>query len=158
MVYIGIKFYGFFKKNNKKKIKIGNFVDEQGKILGTHGGILNYTIGQRKGIGISFGEKTYVTNINSNTNEITLSGNQALYKNEFTVENLNLIKIDSVEAKMEVFVKIRYNAPATKGTISSLNKNQILVKLKAPQRAVTPGQSAVFYDEDGYVIGGGIIK
>ena len=133
----------------------GSFVDEEGRVLGEHKGIAHYTVGQRKGLGIALGERMFVTALNAERNEVVL-GTQPLMSDEFMVEGLHLAY--PVDSKvLRVGVKIRYAARVEDATVSILDSDRALVRLDAPARSVTPGQSAVFYDGD-TVIGGGFIS
>ena len=139
----------------------GNFVDADGKILGTHKGILNYTIGQRKGLGIALGKPAFVTSINPEKNEVVLGENEDLFKKEvISVNNVFTSSYfkDRIEEgnEIEITAKIRYAAKHAKGRIKKTAEGKILTAFEEPQRAPAPGQSVVFYDGD-CVIGGGII-
>ncbi len=147
----------FIERTTNKKYERGNFIDLDGKILGTHNGIIKYTVGQRKGLGIAFGEPMYVIKKDSKNNTVTLGRNSDLFSNTLTVKNINLISIDALEAKMRVKVRIRYNQKEQPATIEPMENGRIRVVFDEPQRAITPGQSAVFYDGD-VVVGGGIIE
>lgn len=148
----------FIKKVSNSVPKEGNFVDESGKILGTHKGIIYYTIGQRKKLGIGFGKRMYVKQINAETNDVVLCDEDSLFSKTATVTDLNFIKIDNLKGEMKALVKIRSNSPCVEATISPSESDNVLVRFRFPQRAISPGQSAVFYDENGFVIGGGTIK
>ena len=151
-----------FSKNSSQHlkdniVKSGNIVDTQGNILGTHNGIYRYTIGQRKGLGIAYKEPLFVKEFNIEKNEVVVGTHSEVYKNEFIVERLNWLLIDELKEKMKVEVKIRYSSAFMAAEIIPMNENTVKVTLKEPQRAITPGQSAVFYI-DGIVVGGGKIK
>lgn len=148
--------YGrFIKENTNTKIIKGDFVDINGNIIGKHEGIPFYTIGQRKGLG-SFGKKVFVKKIDISTNQITLSSNEDLFTNEVYVENLNYMKITSFE-NINCFGKVRYSQKKSPCTLTYINKEMLLANFSEPQRAVTPGQAIVFYDELNQVLGGGTI-
>lgn len=148
---------GFIKKNYPEKIIPGNFIDEEGNILGKHKGIVYYTIGQRKGLGIALGRKVFVKNINPITNEVTLSDNSKLYKSKLIANNLNLISVDKLEKKIKVSTKIRHTMYEASAEISQIDDDEILVEFDEAQRAIAIGQGVIFYDGD-TVLGGGIIK
>jgi tRNA-specific 2-thiouridylase len=138
--------------------KPGPIVDTTGKVLGQHQGIYLYTIGQRRGLGIALGTPKYVAAIQPEKNTIVIGEDADLFTQEFFVRDLNFIAIDRLTAPMQVEVKIRYRNPATPARIIPGNHHdEVKVILKTPQRAVTPGQSAVFYQDD-IVVGGGIIQ
>ena len=137
----------------------GHFVDEQGNILGDHKGIIHYTIGQRKGLGLAFGHPVYVKEIRSETNEVVLSDEDKLFGREVLCRDLNFQSIEDlpVGESLRAKVKVRYRHGGEEAVLNRLDENTVSVLFDEPVRAATPGQSAVFYDENGYVIGGGVI-
>lgn len=145
----------FLENNSDIKPKEGNIVNSQGKILGKHTGLYNYTIGQRKGLGISNPVPLFVLGFNKEKNEVIVGEEKELYKAKIKVENINLILVDKITDWMEVDVKTRYSSKVAKAKIIQVG-NTIQVEFEEPQRAVTPGQSAVFYVGD-IVLGGGKI-
>ncbi len=134
----------------------GNFISEHGDILGTHDGIIRYTVGQRKGLGISSDSRLFVTEIDASKNEITLSPDDK-YSTKVYVSDLKLLGIPRTSETVEYrfTVKLRYTKSISGATVRIFGDNAVIT-LDTPQRAVTPGQSAVFY-KDGILIGGGII-
>ena len=145
----------FLETNSNIKPKEGNIVNREGKILGKHTGLYHYTIGQRRGLGISNPVPLFVLGFNKEKNEVIVGEEKELYKKEILVEDINLILVDKIETSMQVEVKTRYSAKSAKATI--LQENKIIkVIFDEPQRAITPGQSAVFYIDD-IVVGGGKI-
>lgn len=147
---------GFLKRTLGVDPAEGDFVDTDGNVIGRHKGIIHYTIGQRKGLGQTFGKPVYVVHIDSDTNRVTLGSNEDLFTKRFTIENVNLISIKRLEEPMEVTVKTRYTSAEVPATIYPAEQGRISVKLTEKQRAVTPGQAAVFYQGD-VVVGGGKI-
>ncbi|MEA3453424.1 MAG: tRNA 2-thiouridine(34) synthase MnmA [Candidatus Caldatribacteriota bacterium] len=147
----------FLTQHNKNIIKPGKFIDKEGKILGDHQGIPFYTIGQRKGLGVSLNKRMYVTEINFHKNVIILSDDKDLYKDKLLVKDLNFISGDKLSNSIKAEVKIRYNSKKSPAIISPYGEGSVLISFEKPQRAVTPGQSAVFYQGD-VVVGGGIIE
>ena len=145
----------FLENNSDIKPKAGNIVNLEGKILGKHTGLYNYTIGQRKGLGISNPVPLFVLGFNRAKNEVIVGEEDKLYKKEIIVKDINLLLVDEIEDEMEVEVKTRYSTRAAKAKISQQG-NDIKVVFDEPQRALTPGQSAVFYIDD-IVVGGGKI-
>ena len=146
----------FLETNSGIKPKKGNIVNSKGEILGKHTGLYNYTIGQRKGLGISYKVPLFVLGFNKAKNEVIVGEEKELYKKEITVSDINLLLVDKIEETMEVDVKTRYSSKVAKAKIEQDGEN-IKVTFDEPQRAITPGQSAVFYVGD-IVLGGGKIK
>jgi tRNA-specific 2-thiouridylase len=134
----------------------GEIIDVHGRVLGHHDGIEFYTIGQRKGLGLSSPRPLYVIELDAANNRVVVGDESALDRDEFVVERCNWISFDQPPEQLEVTVKIRYNHPGTPATVKSLADGAARVKLTTPQRAITPGQAAVFYQED-LVVGGGWI-
>lgn len=146
----------FLETNSNIKPKVGNIVNLEGKILGKHTGLYNYTIGQRKGLGISNPVPLFVLGFNRAKNEVIVGEEDKLYKKDIVVKDINLLLVDEINEPMEVEVKTRYSSKAAKAKIIQEN-NIIKVSFEEPQRAITPGQSAVFYVDD-IVLGGGKIQ
>ncbi len=137
------------------KIGEGDIISTKGEYLGKHKGYPFYTIGQRKGLDVAVGYPLYVTNINAEENTVTLGEKTDLEKQKMSIENINYIKYNSIPDNTELNVKIRYRNFGTFGKISSPDKsNRIHVKFNSPVSAITPGQSAVFYENDDLVAGG----
>lgn len=145
----------FLESNSNIRPKLGNIVDLNGKVLGKHTGLYNYTIGQRRGMGISSSSPLFVVGFDSKKNEVIVGTGDKLYKKEVIVTDINLLLFDKIEESLEVYVKTRYSSNETKAKISQVGKN-IKIIFDEPQRAITPGQSAVFYIDD-IVVGGGKI-
>lgn len=144
----------FLENNSDLKEKIGNIIFN-GKIVGNHSGLYKYTIGQRKGLGISSSTPLYVIGFNKNKNELIVGNEKDLYVDSFKVKNYNLLLVDSIDKPIDVNVKTRYKSLEYPATIS-MDGEYIKVDLKSKIKGVTPGQSAVFYIDD-IVLGGGII-
>ncbi len=143
--------------NANETCKPGNFVDTSGNILGRHKGILHYTIGQRKGLGLSLGKPIFVKKINKNKNEIVLSSNEELYSNYLKANNINFMYREEIEFPIKTKAKIRYSHKAADCEISYDHDSDTLeCFFDEPQRAITPGQAVVFYDGD-YILCGGTI-
>lgn len=148
----------FLETNSNIKPKEGNIVYVDGRVLGKHNGLYNYTIGQRKGLGISNPVPLFVVGFDSEKNEVIVGEEDKLYKKELIVTDVNLLAIDEIKDEMAVEVKTRYSSKQAKAKIKQIDgSNDIIVVFDEPQRAITPGQSAVFYDDD-VVLGGGKIK
>ena len=146
----------FLENNSEIKPKEGNIVNSKGEVLGKHTGLYNYTIGQRKGLGISYAVPLFVLGFNKEKNEVIVGEEKELYKKEITVKDINLLLVDEIKVPMKVEVKTRYSSKSAKAEIVEEN-NKIKVVFDEPQRAMTPGQSAVFYVGD-IVLGGGKIE
>ena len=134
----------------------GNIVDTEGKILGKHKGIWNYTIGQRKGIGISASEPLYVLELKKSTNEVVVGPADKTFKKNLIATNLNWIAIDGLEGEKKTFVKIRSTQQPVSAIIKPEGENNVRVIFDDLQKSIAIGQSAVFYDGD-TVLGGGVI-
>lgn len=145
----------FLENNSNLKPKEGNIVNSKGQVLGKHKGLYYYTIGQRKGLGISNPVPLFVLGFNSVKNEVVVGEEKELYKKEIKVNDINLLLVDEINDWIDVEVKVRYSAKSAKAKIKQEGA-QISVIFEEPQRAITPGQSAVFYDGD-LVLGGGKI-
>ena len=137
--------------------KEGNIVNRKGEILGIHTGLYNYTIGQRKGLGISYKAPLFVIGFNKERNEVIVGEQQELYRKEMKVNEVNLLLMDKIEMTLDVTVKIRYASKPAEAIINQTEAGNIQVIFKEPQRGITPGQSAVFYIGD-VVVGGGKIQ
>ncbi len=134
----------------------GEIVDLHGHVLGYHDGIEFYTIGQRKGLGITTSKPVYVVALDAETNRVMVGDDSALDRDEFVADRCNWHPFEKLTEPLEVMAKIRYNHPGCAATISPDGENRVKVKLHTPQRAITPGQAAVFYQDD-LVVGGGWI-
>ena len=150
---------GFLKRRIEgldEKVNGGNFVDKSGKLLGKHKGYPFYTIGQRKGLDITFGKPVYVTEIQPETNTVVLGDEEDLNRPEAIIGKINWVKYDGIEDGMSALTKVRYK---DKGTFSHLYNDPMGVRVEFIENAkgIAPGQSAVFYEGDD-VIGGGIIQ
>lgn len=147
----------FLKENISEKVQKGNITLKTGEILGKHQGLINYTIGQRKGLGISYKEPLYVIDLNKEKNEVIVGTEKDLYSKKLYATNINWLAFDSLNSQIECYAKVRYRAKEAKAIICKEN-GEIKVEFEEPQRAITPGQSVVFYDKNGIVLGGGIIR
>jgi tRNA-specific 2-thiouridylase len=134
----------------------GELVTTDGKVIGEHGGIHNFTVGQRKGLGVATGSPLYVLQIKGDTRQVVVGGGENLYSRGLRVNRLNLISVDDLHHPMKVTVKIRHRHEPAPATIEKSGENEVTVSFDEPQRAITPGQAAVFYDGD-VVAGGGWI-
>jgi tRNA-specific 2-thiouridylase len=147
---------GFIDTYQPGSTRKGLIRHTDGRILGEHDGIIHYTIGQRKGLGIAAGTPLYVTAIDPEANEVIVGDNVNVFSKRLTADNLNWITIPGLDQAMEVEAKIRYSAKPAPALVKPLNDSQVEVIFHSPQRAVTPGQAVVFYQGD-RLLGGGTI-
>jgi tRNA-specific 2-thiouridylase len=147
---------GFLQQANLVSKHRGDIVNVHGHVLGHHEGIEFYTIGQRKGLGLTSAKPLYVVELDAELNRVVVGDETALDRDEFTVERCNWISFEQLTGPVEVTAKIRYNHPGTPAMVTSTGGDRATVKLHVPQRAITPGQAAVFYQDD-LVVGGGWI-
>jgi tRNA-specific 2-thiouridylase len=139
-----------------EKVSNGDLVNSKGDKLGSHTGYPFFTIGQRRGIGTGFGKPMYVIDTNPGKNQVVIGEEHELYAKELTAKKVNFISIPSANGGVRAFVKIRYRHKGSMAIIHSIGENQVRIVFDNPQKAITPGQSVVFYDGD-KVLGGGII-
>ena len=150
--------YGaFLRQSGLAQAHRGEIVNTEGKVLGHHDGIEFYTIGQRKGLRISAAKPLYVVDLDPTANRVIVGDDSNLDCDEFQVSGCNWIPIEEPPSDFEALTKIRYNHPGTTAVITPLAGRRARVKLHTPQRAVTPGQACVFYQDD-LVLGGGWIE
>lgn len=148
---------GFIERTTKKPSLPGNFVTADGKILGQHRGIIHYTIGQRKGLGLSMGRRVVVTEIRPDTNEVVIGEQEDVFAKELTAERLNFMARPGFPEQQKVIAKIRYNHGGAPCVLRMEGPDRVRVEFDEPVRAVTPGQAVVFYEGD-YCLGGGTIQ
>lgn len=146
----------FIEKYTGKRFEPGPFVDTSGRVLGQHKGIIRYTIGQRKGLGISSTEPLYVCQLKPETNQVVLGREKELYATQLEAREINLIPFDNLEQPIKVKAKIRYRQAEQPATVEQIGPDRLRITFDQPQRAITKGQSVVLYNGD-YVVGGGII-
>ncbi len=151
------KYGQFIEKYTGKKSPEGDFVDLKGNKLGTHKGIINYTIGQRKGLGLSLKQPMFVVKKDIETNRVILGFTEDLMSRSLVADEVNLIAYDKLNEDIKVTVKTRYKQKEAPATLTPLENGKIKVIFDEPQRAITKGQAAVFYNGD-TVIGGGTIE
>lgn len=147
---------GFLEAYTGQKAEPGDFIDRDGNKLGRHQGVWRYTIGQRKGLGISFGKPMFVSAIDQAANTVTLADNDALFTRELVADDFRWIDIDQLDAPAVFDAKIRYAADPAPAQVIPLGEGKVRVVFDQPQRAVTKGQAVVFYNGR-YVVGGGTI-
>ncbi|HXJ61455.1 MAG TPA: tRNA 2-thiouridine(34) synthase MnmA [Verrucomicrobiae bacterium] len=155
--FVPDKDYGaFLQQANLVRKHAGDIVDEHGRVLGRHEGIEFYTIGQRKGLGLSSPKPLYVIELDARNNRVVVGDESALERDEFRLERCSWIPWDAPPGPLEATAKIRYNHPGAAATVDAQADGTASVKLHSPQRAITPGQACVFYQDD-LVLGGGWI-
>ncbi len=146
----------FIEQYTGKSYPNGNFVDEKGHILGTHKGIIRYTIGQRKGLGLALPCPMYVKEKNLDQNEVILCTNDRLFSKELYATDINLISVEKIEKPIHIKARVRYNQPEQPAVVEQIDENTLHIVFDEPQRAISKGQAVVLYDGD-YVVGGGTI-
>ena len=146
----------FIEQYTGQSSEPGDFVDKEGKVLGKHKGQIHYTIGQRRGLGISAPESLYVCGKSLDSNKVILGGKQDLMSTCCYINDINLIPFDHLDKPIKCKVKTRYRQPEQPATVEQLGDDLLKITFEEPQRAVTPGQAAVLYDGD-MVLGGGTI-
>ena len=147
----------FIRETTGKEIPEGNFVTPDGKVLGRHRGIIHYTVGQRKGLGIALGYPAFVLEIRPETNEVVIGTYEESLTRTLKADRLNFMAIEDLTEPRRVFAKIRYNHKGAWCTVEKSGTDEITCTFEEPIRAVTPGQAVVLYDGE-YVFGGGTIK
>ena len=146
----------FIEKEIGEKYPAGNYIDDDGKILGKHKGMIHYTIGQRKGLGISMNKHVFVTKKNPDNNTVTLGDERELFRDRVIIKGINLIPFDKLDSGIRLEAKIRYSQKQSPAYVEQTGEDELTLVFDSPQRAPAKGQSAVLYDGD-YLIGGGII-
>ncbi len=147
----------FLKNYIPEAAEPGPILDRQGNTVGEHRGLMFYTIGQRKGLGIAAAEPLYVTDIYPDRNAVVVGTKEQTYGDELIASNLNWIATARPEHDIKVKAKVRYRHPEAEATVTPPDESSVYVKFKEPQMAITPGQAIVFYDGD-TVVGGGTIS
>lgn len=154
-----LKNYKFMSASTFNPFEKGDFVDKDGKSLGKHQGLIHYTIGQRKGLGIAMGHPVYVCKLNPELNQVVIGEEEDLMSDKVEIRDYNFLSIPDMEVGQSVrgIVKIRYHHAGEYAEIKRVSDDKLLLTFDKPVKSATPGQSAVFYDDNGCVIGGGII-
>lgn len=148
----------FLRHHTGREYPAGPFLDTSGNVLGTHQGIIHYTVGQRRGLGVSSSQgRLYVQQVRPEDNAVVLGDNASLFRRTLTARELNLIPMEHLEAPLKVWAKVRYRMAPQPAVLEQTGPDTALVTFEQPQRAITPGQSVVFYDGD-LVVGGAVIQ
>ncbi|MDR1944505.1 MAG: tRNA 2-thiouridine(34) synthase MnmA [Synergistaceae bacterium] len=150
------RYADFIEQRRGKPSEPGNFIGESGEIIGRHRGLIRYTIGQRRRLGVSFPERVFVSKKNAPENTITLGSESSLYSSVLIAEGFNLISRDAITAPLRVSVMTRYRQEERPATVEGLDGDKIRVVFDEPQMAAAPGQAVVLYEDD-VVLGGGTI-
>lgn len=146
----------YIERETGRNFPQGNFVDLNGNILGKHKGIIHYTIGQRKGLGLSLGAPVFVVDIRPDTNEVVIGTNEDTFSDRLLADKINFMSIPELAGERNVTAKIRYSHQGAPCKIKMAGDDMIDCQFEEPVRAVTPGQAVVFYDDD-IVVGGAVI-
>ena len=146
----------YIEENTEQKILPGNFVLSDGTVVGRHKGIVHYTVGQRKGLGLSLGHPVFVLEIRPESNEVVVGTNEESMSCYVRADRVNFMSVEDLSEKKRVWAKIRYNHRGAWCTVEKTGEDEILCIFEEPQRAITPGQAVVLYDGE-YVLGGGTI-
>lgn len=149
-------YVSFIERTTGKRAVPGNFVTPDGLVLGQHKGIIHYTVGQRKGLGIALGYPVFVLEVRPETNEVVLGSNEESLSPYVRANQLNFMSVPDLEGEKRVWAKIRYNHKGAWCMVKKTGEDEILCEFEEPQRAAAPGQAVVLYDGE-YVLGGGII-
>ena len=151
------KYAEFIEEYTGKKYPCGDFVDLKGKVLGQHKGIIRYTIGQRKGLGLALPSPMYVCKKDLENNKVILCSNDELFSKELYANNINLITCNKIEKPLKIKAKVRYNQQEQPATVTQVDDDRLHIVFDEPQRAISKGQAVVLYEGD-IVIGGGTIE
>ncbi|HBA97317.1 MAG TPA: tRNA 2-thiouridine(34) synthase MnmA [Lachnospiraceae bacterium] len=149
-------YVGFIERETGVKCRMGNFVDEDGNVLGIHKGIEHYTIGQRKGLGLPAKQPYFVKEIRPETREIVLGDARSVFTNIVYADNINYMAVEKLTETRRLKAKIRYSHAGAECEVTPFSNGRLMCRFDEKQRAVTPGQAVVFYD-NGYIFGGGRI-
>ena len=147
---------GFIKKETGTSFERGNFVDTQGNVLGTHKGIIHYTIGQRKGLGLTAPTPLFVKELRPETNEVVICKSEELFEDVCYVKDMNYMAINELKESYQAVGKVRYSHKGAECILTPMADGRVECRFKEPQRAMTPGQAAVFYEDDHVLCGGTI--
>lgn len=144
------------KQDNFTGLEPGNFVNTKGEIIGQHKGLIHYTVGQRKGLNLAMGHPVFVVELDPEKNQVVIGDSNEVFSDRLLANRLNFMAIEDLEDEMTVEAKIRYSHKGARCRIKKTDKDEVLCIFEEPQRAITPGQAVVFYQDD-YIVGGGTI-
>lgn len=157
LCFVGDSLDDFWRNHYKKNIQGGEIVDVDGQVLGQHNGIVHYTVGQRKGLGLTSEKPLYVLHIDSDKNQIVVGSKEQTYATGLIAKGLNWSGITAPDKPIEAYARIRYRSDVVKARIEPIGEDEVKIWFAVPQGAVTPGQITVFYDENDMLLGGGVI-
>lgn len=157
LCFVGDSLNDFWQNHYKKRIQGGNIVDVEGNVLGTHEGIVHYTIGQRKGLGLTSEKPLYVLHIDSEKNQVIVGTKEQTYSTGLVAKGINWSGITEPGDSFEAYVRIRYRSDVVKSRIEIIDQETVKIFFAVPMDSVTPGQITVFYDENDLMLGGGVI-
>ena len=148
----------FIRRWTGRDFPPGDFVGTQGEVYGQHKGIIHYTVGQRKGLGLSFPQPMFVKELDVENNQVVLSKAEELFSQTVTARDVNLISVESIPEPLRVKARVRYRQKEQPATVVQTGPDELRVVFDQPQRAITPGQALVLYDGDTVVGGGRIVR
>ena len=155
----GMDYTDYIEETARSEIQgPGNFVDENGIVLGIHQGIIHYTVGQRKGLGLALGYPAYVKEIRADRNEVVIAKEEDIYSKVIICKDVNLMSVASIDRPIHCSVKIRYQHQGQGALVEMIDEDSVRISFDEEVKAPAPGQAAVFYDEEDRIIGGGIIS
>ncbi|MBH1940143.1 tRNA 2-thiouridine(34) synthase MnmA [Mobilitalea sibirica] len=143
-------------KNQYNGLTPGNFINTAGEVIGQHRGLIHYTIGQRKGLNLAMGQPVFVLELRPETNEVVIGNSNEVFTDRLYANRLNFMAIEDIVDEITVEAKIRYSHKGARCRVKRTAEDEVLCIFEEPQRAITPGQAVVFYQDD-YVVGGGTI-
>ncbi len=158
LCFVGDSLNDFWRNHYKESIKKGEIVDIDGNVLGQHEGIVHYTVGQRKGLGLSSPNPLYVLSIDADSNRVIVGSQDQTYATGLVAHGLNWSGIPYLNEPIEAYVRIRYRSDLVKSRIEPVGEDTVKIWFEIPQGAISPGQITVFYDENDMLLGGGVIE
>lgn len=158
LCFVGDSLNDFWRNHYQKSIKKGEIVDVAGNVLGEHEGIVHYTVGQRKGLGLSAPRPLYVLSIDADNNRLIVGEEDQTYSTGLLAKGIHWSGIETPSGPLEAYVRIRYRSGLVKARIEPVDADSVRIWFEVPQGAVSPGQITVFYDDNDMLLGGGVIE
>lgn len=158
LCFVGDSLNDFWQNHYQKSIHKGDIVDSSGKVLGQHNGIVHYTVGQRRGLGLTSPEPLYVLKIDSENNQVIVGPRSETFAQGLTASNVNWSAIEPPQKPFEAFVRVRYRSPLVRAEITPKENQKVEIQLLEPVESISPGQITVFYDDSEMLLGGGVIE